>query len=187
LTVDVRILAATNKDLLQEVKNGHFREDLYYRLNVIPIQLPPLSKRRNDIPLQARFFMERYATEQGKNIKEFSSEAMRLLLDYRWPGNVRELENAIERAVVLSRGETVEVDELPQALRGGGPPAASPMEFPPTGVDFRQSVAEYQEHLNREALNRCNGVQRRAAKLLKLSPTTLNEMIHRLGIEPDED
>jgi two-component system response regulator HydG len=101
LSVDVRIIAATNKDLLQEVKDGNFREDLYYRLNVIPILLPPLGQRRNDIPLQARYFMRRFAAEQGKDIDEFSSEAMRQLLNYAWPGNVRELENCIEHAVVL--------------------------------------------------------------------------------------
>ncbi|MFQ5486135.1 MAG: sigma 54-interacting transcriptional regulator, partial [Desulfobacterales bacterium] len=98
LTVDVRILAATNKDLIQEVKTGKFREDLFYRLNVIPIQLPPLRNRRNDLPLLARHFLARFADEQGKNISEFSSEALRLLLDYNWPGNVRELENIIEHA-----------------------------------------------------------------------------------------
>ena len=185
--VDARLVAATNTDLWEEVQNGSFREDLYYRLNVITIELPPLRDRREDIPLLATHFLAQYAEENQRTVEGFSSAAMDALVEYHWPGNVRELENAVERAVVLSRGETVEVDELPQALRGGGPPAAAPMEFPPTGVDFRQSVAEYQEHLIREALTRCNGVQRRAAKLLKLSPTTLNEMIHRLGIEPDED
>ena len=116
LAVNVRIIAATNKDLLQEVKEGRFREDLYYRLNVIPIQLPPLKTRRNDIPLQARYFLQRYAAEQGKEITEFSQEAMRLLIDYPWPGNVRELENSIEAAVVLAHGKRIEISDFPSAL-----------------------------------------------------------------------
>jgi len=115
LSVNVRIIAATNKDLLQEVKEGRFREDLYYRLNVIPIHLPPLKKRRNDIPLQARYFLQRYAAELGKDIAEFSPEAMRLLLDYPWPGNVRELENSIEAAVVLAHGKRIEISDFPES------------------------------------------------------------------------
>jgi len=185
--VDARLVAATNTDLWEEVQNGNFREDLYYRLNVITIELPPLRDRREDIPLLATHFLSQYAEENQRTVEGFSSAAMDALVEYHWPGNVRELENAVERAVVLSRRETVEVDELPQALRGGAPAAVASLEFPADGVDFRQNVAEYQEHLIREALNRSNGVQRRAAKLLKLSPTTLNEMIHRLGIEPTDD
>ncbi len=185
--VDARLVAATNTDLWEEVQNGNFREDLYYRLNVITIELPPLRDRREDIPLLATHFLSQYAEENQRTVEGFSSAAMDALVEYHWPGNVRELENAVERAVVLSRRETVEVDELPQALRGGAPAAVASLEFPAAGVDFRQNVAEYQEHLIREALNRSNGVQRRAAKLLKLSPTTLNEMIHRLGIEPTDD
>jgi DNA-binding NtrC family response regulator len=109
---------------------------------------------------------------------------MDALSAYHWPGNVRELENAVERAVVLSRGDTIELDELPQPLRDDIPGAMPVVEFPNDGLDFRQLVAAYQEHLIREALKRSDGVQRRAAGLLKLSPTTLNEMIHRLGVEP---
>ena len=113
LTVDVRILAATHKDLLEEVKKGNFREDLFYRLNVIPIILPPLRDRKNDIPRLALHFLRRFAAEQGKEILEFSSEAMRLLLDYSWPGNVRELENTVEHAVVLAKGSQVEAWDFP--------------------------------------------------------------------------
>ena len=117
LTVDVRILAATNKDLLAEVKKGTFREDLFYRLNVIPIVLPPLRDRKNDIPRLALHFLRRFALERGKEILEFSSEAMRLLLDYSWAGNVRELENTVEHAVVLAKGSQVEAWDFPSALR----------------------------------------------------------------------
>ncbi len=117
LKVDVRILAATNKNLLKEVTNGSFREDLFYRLNVIPIHLPPLRKRRNDIPLLARYFLRRFAVEQNKEIQDFSSEAMRLILDYPWPGNVRELENSIEHTAVLAKRSKVEISDLPVAIR----------------------------------------------------------------------
>jgi two-component system NtrC family response regulator len=186
--VDTRLVAATNTDLWQEVQNGNFREDLYYRLNVITIELPPLRDRREDIPLLATHFLRQYSEENQRQVECFSSAAMDALSDYHWPGNVRELENAIERAVVLCRGDAIEVDELPQPLRGEASSAQVMTTFPAEGVDFRGSVAEFQEHLIREALNRSGGVQRRAAGLLKLSPTTLNEMIHRLGIEPsDED
>jgi len=184
-TVDTRLLAATNTDLWGEVQAGNFREDLYYRLNVITIELPPLRDRNDDIPLLTTHFLRIYNEENQREVEGFSLAAMDALTEYCWPGNVRELENAVERAVVLCRGNTIELDELPQALRGEGPSAKPAAEFSPDGVDFRESVAEYQEYLIREALSRSDGVQRRAARMLKLSPTTLNEMIHRLGIEPD--
>lgn len=183
MAVDARLVAATNTDLWQEVQNGNFREDLYYRLNVITIEMPPLRERDEDIPLLATHFLRLYAEENQREVKGFSSAAMDVLSNYHWPGNVRELENAVERAVVLCRGDTIEVDELPQALRGKVSAAVAAADFPSDGLDFRQAVAEYQERLIREALKASGGVQRRAAGLLQLSPTTLNEMIHRLGIE----
>jgi len=185
--VDTRLVAATNTDLWQEVQKGNFREDLYYRLNVITIEMPPLRDRREDIPLLATHFLRQYSEENQREVEGFSSQVMDALSDYHWPGNVRELENAVERAVVLSRGGSIEVDELPQAVRGDSPSAPATTVFPAEGIDFRGSVAEYQEHLIREALKRSGGIQRRAAGLLKLSPTTLNEMIHRLGIEPSTE
>ena len=126
LTVDVRIIAATNRNLLEEVKEGQFREDLYYRLNVIPLQLPPLAKRRNDVPLLAEHFLRRFALVHRKTIDSFSPETMRVLLDHPWPGNVRELENTIEHAVVLSKGPRIETSHLPAALRtaNASPPPA---------------------------------------------------------------
>jgi DNA-binding NtrC family response regulator len=182
--VDTRLVAATNTDLWQEVQNGTFREDLYYRLNVITIEMPPLRERNDDVPLLATHFLRLYSEENQREVQGFSSAAMDALTEYHWPGNVRELENAVERAVVLCRGDSIEVDELPLAVRGDIPGTRKSSEFPTDGVDFRESVADYQIHLIREALKRSNGIQRRAASLLKLSPTTLNEMIHRLGIEP---
>ncbi len=186
MAVDARLVAATNTDLWQEVQKGNFREDLYYRLNVITIEMPPLRDREEDVPLLATHFLRMYSEENRREVKGFSSAAMDALANYHWPGNVRELENAVERAVVLCRGDTIEVDELPQAVRGEAQATIAMADFPSDGLDFRQSVAEYQEHLIREALKASGGVQRRAAGLLQLSPTTLNEMIHRLGIEPSE-
>jgi two-component system response regulator HydG len=175
LTVDVRILAATNKDLLQEVKSGHFREDLYYRLNVIPIQLPPLSKRRNDIPLQARFFMKRYAIEQGKDVKEFSSEAMRLLLDYPWPGNVRELENSIEHAVVLAKGNQIEVPDLPPALHHPTSHVA---------IGTKRTIMDNEAKLLQETLDECGWNKKQAAQKLGISRNTLYRKLKKYRINP---
>ncbi len=128
LTVDVRLLAATHKDLLKEVERGSFREDLLYRLKVIPIHLPPLRERKNDIPLLALHFLQRFAAQQRKDIKEISSEAMRLLLEYHWPGNVRELENSLEHAIVLAKGSRLEAWDFPAALRHHVPLSQSTLE-----------------------------------------------------------
>jgi DNA-binding NtrC family response regulator len=184
--VDTRLVAATNTDLWREVQEGRFREDLYFRLNVITIELPPLRERREDIPLLATHFLRVYAEENQRTVQGFSAAAMDALSAYHWPGNVRELENAVERAVVLSQGDTVELDGLPQALRVEGDAGVPTTEIPPAGIDFRKVVGEYQAGLIREALRLSGGVQRQAAKLLMLSPTTLNEMIHRLEIEVEE-
>jgi DNA-binding NtrC family response regulator len=186
-SVDVRLLAATNVDLWQQVEAGNFREDLYYRLNVITIELPPLRDRREDIPLLAAHFLRMYAEENNREVGGFSPQAMDALSEYSWPGNVRELENAVERAVVLSQDETIDVDVLPQALRSAASRGFPSEEIPPEGIDFREAVASYQSHLIREALSRSDGVQRQAARMLKLSPTTLNEMVHRLGVTSDTD
>jgi DNA-binding NtrC family response regulator len=184
--VDVRLLAASNVDLWSEVQGGRFREDLYYRLNVITIEMPPLRERRNDIPLLAAHFLRTFAEENKRLVSAFSPEAMDAMTEYRWPGNVRELENAVERAVVLCRGEIIELDELPQPLREGhGAPAPVAEEIPDDGLDFRSAVADFQTRLIRAALERAGGVQRQAARLLRLSPTTFNEMVHRLGLHND--
>ena len=171
VTVDVRILAATHKNLLQEVKNGNFREDLFYRLNVIPISLPPLRDRRNDIPLLALHFLRRFAAERGKEIREFSSEAMRLLLDYAWPGNVRELENTVEHAVVLAKGGQVEAWDLPGALRLPGP-ASSP------------TMAQRELRQLMEALEECGWNKKLAAQRLGISRSTLYSMLKKHKVTP---
>jgi len=180
LSVDVRILAATNVNLWEEVQAGRFREDLYYRLNVITIEMPPLRDRREDIPLLAMHFLKSFAEENGRPVTSFTREAMDVLSGYSWPGNVRELENAIERAVVLSTGKAVDVDALPPALRRQETQAELP-EIPPEGLNYRKAVADFQSRLVRKALEQSGGVQRKAARLLGLSPTTFNEIHRRLS------
>jgi two-component system response regulator HydG len=166
LTVDVRILAATNKDLLTEVKKGTFREDLFYRLNVIPIILSPLRERKNDIPRLALHFLRRFALERGKEILEFSSEAMRLLLDYSWPGNVRELENTVEHAVVLAKGSQVEAWDFPSALRLTSAPPSN-------------ALGDQEMRLLLEILEECGWNKKMAAKRLGVSRSTIYSMIRR--------
>jgi len=184
IKVDVRIIAATNAHLENLVQQGAFREDLYYRLNVITIHLPPLRKRAEDIPLLARHFLRLYAEENGKVISEIAPGAMERLIDYRWPGNVRELENAIERAVVLSPGETIDLELLPPAVRSpnGAAPAAANGPLPDLGTSFWDSVSAYERQLIVRALHAAGGVQKRAAEILQVKPTTLHEMMKRLSI-----
>jgi two-component system response regulator PilR (NtrC family) len=183
--VDVRIIAATNAELETLVADGRFREDLYYRLNVITLALPPLRKRTEDIPLLARHFLHEYAQENEKALREISPRAMETLMDYHWPGNVRELENAIERAVVLSTGEVLDVDMLP----GPDPPpatrAAPPGAAPANGIPFKEAVGAYERQLIVKALKAAGGVQKKAAELLQVKPTTLHEMMKRLNISAE--
>jgi DNA-binding NtrC family response regulator len=181
-SVDVRLLAASNVDLWAEVQAGRFREDLYYRLNVITIELPPLRDRREDIPLLVSHFLRTYSEENQRDGVGFSSEAIDALAEYSWPGNVRELENAVERAVVMSRGETVELEELPLALRSAPADELTISEIPAEGLDFRYAVDAFKAQLVAQALKQTGGVQRQAAKLLRVSPTTLNEMVHRFEL-----
>jgi two-component system response regulator HydG len=166
LTVDVRVLAATNRDLLREVKKGNYREDLYYRLKVVPIHLPPLRKRRNDIPLLARHFLRRFAAEQDKDIQEFSPAAMRLLLRYSWPGNVRELENSIEHAMVLAKKGRIEASDLPDLVDD----AASSDLFQ---AGMLPTMVEHEIRLLQEVLEECDWNKKEAARRLGIGRTTL--------------
>ena len=175
LNMDVRILAATNKNLLEEVKKSSFREDLFYRLNVIPIHLPPLKKRRNDIPLLARYFLRRFSAEQNKEIQDFSSEAMRLILDYPWPGNVRELENSIEHTAVLAKRSKVQISDLPSAIRDAAPTLASET---PAGT-----IVENEKKLLQEVLEECDWNKKRAAVQLGISRSTLYEKLKKYQIQ----
>jgi DNA-binding NtrC family response regulator len=178
---DVRIIAATNVDLKKLVVEGRFREDLYYRLCVITIPIPPLRERREDIPLLADHFVRLYASENDKPISGLVPESMKALLDYDWPGNVRELENAIERAVVLCSAESIGLDLLPETVLQPGRGEVM-VRLPENGSTYRDLIEEYERRLIRTALRRTGGVQKRAAELLKLKPTTLHEIIKRLEI-----
>lgn len=173
ISVNVRVISATNKDLLAEVKEGRFREDLYYRLNVIPIHLPPLRERSNDIPLQARHFLNRFASEQNKKVRDFSNETMRLLLDYTWPGNVRELENSIEHAVVLAKSRHVESGDLPAAIRDA---------VEDSGNAAERTISNHESKLLIEVLEECDWNKKEAARKLGISRSTLYNKIKRYGI-----
>jgi two-component system, NtrC family, response regulator PilR len=171
--VDVRIIAATNKDFEKEIAEGRFREDLYYRLSVIPIQLPPLRERREDIPLLARHFLETFRKTMEKPVASISPEAMRRLEAYDWPGNVRELENTMERAVALEATGEVTLPVLPDRIAGysGGSAGHDGAQavFPTEGVDFEREIAEAERRYLQAALEKTHGVRTQAADLLKIS------------------
>jgi two-component system response regulator HydG len=174
ISIDVRILAATNKNLLEEVKNDRFREDLFYRLNVIPIKLPPLRLRRNDIPLLASYFQKRFTAEMGKDAQDFSSEVMRRFLDYDWPGNVRELENSIEHAVVLSKGSRIELTHLPSSL------GHSRQELN-SALSSRSLIEHEKKHLL-EVMEECAWNKSQAARRLGISRSTLYDKLKKYQV-----
>jgi DNA-binding NtrC family response regulator len=177
LKVDVRVIAATNVDLRDRVKKGQFREDLYYRLNVITLRIPSLVERRSDIPLLAHFFLKRYAHENGKTVRGFTDEALERLMAYPWPGNVRELEHAIERAVVLTRGELVEAEQLPVAVGGARHGAEGGMRLPIPG----STIAELERVAILETLKAVGGSTSKAAKILGISPRKIQYKLHEYG------
>jgi two-component system response regulator AtoC len=182
-SADVRLVAATNKRLEDLVKAGTFREDLYYRLNVVRIELPPLRDRRADIPLLAQAFMRESARENEKRVREIAPEAMERLIAYGWPGNVRELRSAIERAVVLCRGERITVRDLPVEVRAealAGTPVATPGQFIAQG-DI--TVKEAEKQLIIRALNESNGSRTDAARKLGMSRRTLHRKLHAYHLE----
>jgi two-component system response regulator PilR (NtrC family) len=180
--VDVRIIAATNADLQKLMAESRFREDLYYRLNVITIFLPPLRRRREDIVLLVGHFLQKYSEENKRKVREVTADAMRILMDHPWPGNVRELENTIERAVVLCTGDRITPELLPDYLRYPLRTDQPVMIVPQEGVSLKDSVSNYERAMILQSLELANGVQKRAAELLQLKPSTLNEMMKRLGI-----
>jgi len=182
IKVDVRIIAATNADLSKLMADNRFREDLFYRLNVITVSLPPLRRRREDIPLLTAHFLEKYADENKRKVKELTPDAMRILMDHGWPGNVRELENTIERAVVLCTSERIGADLLPDYLRFPVQTEQPAMIVPSDGLSLKDAVSRYERTMILQSLELANGVQKKAAELLQLKPSTLNEMMKRLGI-----
>ena len=179
---DVRILAATNHNLTEEVRNGRFREDLFYRLNVIEICVPPLRDRPDDIELLVGHFIEKYSAELDGKVLDCSDEVMRKLLQYRFPGNVRELENVVERAVALCRTETIELENLPPALLNPVTPART-TRIPPDGIDLDKLMEEYERSLILEALIPARGVKKKAAQLLGVSFRSLRYRLEKLGID----
>ncbi len=181
LQVDVRIIAATNVDLAQHVREGKFREDLYYRLNVITIELPPLRQRKQDIPLLVDFFLHRYSQENERPLRRITPEALRPLLTYSWPGNVRELENVMERAVVLSSGTEIGPDLLPDQIAGRG--TAFPMLEHRGDASLFDIMEDCERHILVDMLEKCNWNQTEAAERFHVPLSTLNQKIKRLNIE----
>ena len=180
LTADVRLIAATNKNLQDLVKAGTFREDLFFRLNVVPITLPPLRERGGDVALLAQAFLREFAAENGKSVSEFTSDALDLLMNYSWPGNVRELRAAIERAVVLCRGEKISARDLPDSVRSGSPGAGSPQQMLARG-DL--TVTEAEKQLIIRALKETKGNRTLAAKKIGMSRRTLHRKLHEYQLE----
>src|SRR5437764_6864955 len=174
--VDVRVIAATNVDLKQGVKEGRFREDLFYRLNVITVDLPPLRERKEDIPLLVQHFLQKFSTENSKSARQISSEALRPIMDYGWPGNVRELENVIERAVVLSTGPMIGIDLLPDHIVGRGS-AGKIFEHRPDASLF-EIIEDCERRIIVEMLEKCNWNQTEAADRLHIPLSSLNENLN---------
>ena len=183
IKVDIRVIAATHRDLEKAVKQGTFREDLYYRLNVIPFILPPLRERGSDIPLLTNHFIGKFNIEKKQNINGISPEALKCLARYHWPGNVRELENLIERLVILKGEGVIEQEDLPEKLLGAEWSDAVPsMDIPDSGISFNTAVSEFERELILRALKKTNWIKNRAAKLLQLKRTTLVEKIKKIQL-----
>jgi DNA-binding NtrC family response regulator len=178
VAVDCRIIAATNRDLAAEVKAGRFREDLYYRLNVIELRVPPLRERRDDIPLLAGAFLERFGADLKRPGLGFDKAALDVMTGYAWPGNVRQLRNAVERMAVLARGRVLTPDLLPPEIVDG-PPAE---ELPDPDLTYKDAVTEFKRRFVGRALRRCGGNQTRAAEALDLQRSYLNRLIKDLGL-----
>jgi len=182
IRVDVRIIAATNVALEEMIQQQTFRKDLYYRLNVIKIVLPPLRERREDIPLLVKHFLDVYTRENGKTIDGVSPDVLQILDRHPWPGNVRELENLVERTVVFAKGKIINRDDLPELFFSPGEAVQTADVSGVDGLDLKEQTLAFQRRLIETALAKANGVQKTAAALLGLKPTTLNEMLKRLDI-----
>jgi DNA-binding NtrC family response regulator len=191
LKVDVRLVAATNRDLRAALEQGTFREDLYYRLNVVPISIPPLREHKEDIPYLVDHFIERFSREAGKQMSGITPGALNMLLNFHWPGNVRELENIIERAVAFANDATIDVQDIrldlspvrdrPATSSAGGVAASGP--FPPEGMTLEQ----YEDEIIREAVHRANGNKSQAARLLGLSRNALRYRLSKMGVPDDAE
>jgi len=183
--IDVRIITATHRDLEEAVTAGDFREDLYYRLNVIPIKIPPLCARREDIPLLISYFLSRFVSADLRNNVEFSSDALDMLVGYDWPGNVRELENLMERLVILKGGATIEVEDLPKKFLQNTSfenNTADLLQLPEDGMNLKSVLSNIEESLIMQALDKTGGNKNQASKLLHLNRTTLIEKMKKKGM-----
>jgi transcriptional regulator with PAS, ATPase and Fis domain len=187
MKVDVRIIAATSARLEEMVQEGSFREDLYYRLNVIPVNLPPLRERREDIPLLIQNFVERFSEVHGMEQKTLSPEVVKGLMNYAWPGNVRQLENIIERMVALTgRRTSIVGDDLPGEITASQDGPVTPtIEIPDGGINFQNIVSSMERDLIMQSLKKSGGNKKLAAELLNLKRTTLIEKIKRIGLEQE--
>jgi DNA-binding NtrC family response regulator len=175
LGVDVRVIAATNKNLTEEMKRGTFREDLYYRLNVIPIFVPPLRERKDDIPLLASHFLQKLSRERGKEITSFSPEVMEMILAHSWPGNVRELENVIDHAIIIAKQDKILPKDLPQFLFKRPLPAQELI-----------TLQDYEKNLILRTLQENNWNKHKAAKILNINRSTLYGKMKRYGLEKEQ-
>ncbi|OQY38650.1 MAG: transcriptional regulator [Spirochaetaceae bacterium 4572_7] len=178
ISVDVRVITATNRDLLDEIKNGNFREDLYYRLNVVHIHIPPLRERKEDIPLLVSTFIAEFASDNGKNITNIDVKALRALTAYNWPGNIRELRNSIESAVVLSSSTVIGLNDLPQIIREGSEGASITI---PVGI----TMAEAEKIIISETLRAENSNKSKTSEILGIGRKTLHRKIHDYGLEDE--
>ncbi len=187
---NARVIAATNVDLERAVAKGQFREDLFYRLNVIPIRIPSLKQRRSDIPFLLHHFIHHFNSGKGRNLQGVAPDAMELLMDYPWPGNIRELENLVERLAILKGNGTIETSDLPEHYRARAAlPALAPVdqiEIPENGMDFNSAVDAYENALILQALEKTGWNRNQAAVLLKLNRTTLVEKIKKKGLRPPD-
>jgi len=179
IRVDLRVISATNKDIEREVSEGRFREDLYYRLKVIAVELPPLRKRKEDIPELTRYFIEKYKVEFGKRIKDIEPSALKMLCEYDWPGNIRELEHIIERAVLMSETDTIRAEDISGELKNTTALSASNIDIPDEGLDFEALEKE----LLQKALSKSGGVASKAARLLGMSYKAFLYRLEKFGID----
>ena len=184
MKVDIRIIAATNSDLRVMVKEGSFREDLYYRLNVIPVRLPPLRARREDVPLLAQHFIKKSCQDNGVAVKPISQDSLRVLMAYDWPGNIRQFENAIEHAVAMSlTASEINPDAFPEEVRTrSGPSVVPTVAIPDEGINFTSVVSQLERELILRCLEKTGGNKRQAARLLNLSRTTFIDKLQRLNV-----
>jgi DNA-binding NtrC family response regulator len=207
IPINIRVIAATHRNLDEAIKDGRFREDLYYRLNIIPVHMPPLRERGSDIPLLVNFFLQQFNVSQNGSSKTVSPEALDILAKYSWPGNIRELANFVERMVVLSSGPTITPRDLPERVLGESPrpkwdaleeeePAETPAEalrnsmqrssfvsVPDEGMNLKKAVEDFEKQLILEALEKTNWVKNKAANLLGLNRTTLVEKLKKMKIQ----